>query len=399
MINSYLGVLSTSAVRSLPYHVLLLTLLWLPACAGLPARGSLDGQAIETRVDSEIARYYLASYLGGMRSAPELDERIDGLYGNGSGALPDRAQLKRLSDEFSRDFAALYFADRLAQFSDNRRLRLAYDRARALAQNDLRRSGALLAAIAVDYEIVFVPGYLYKRHRVTGADLAAPRAALRKAGLAPRFIETSEDGAIEANAEIIAAAVRARTDGRRLILVSVSKSGPEVAAALTSLGAGGASKVAAWVNIAGALQGSPLADESLSQWEDVIGQVDIAGVESLSTAKSRQRFASFHVPRHVLVLNYIGVPLTGSVSWLGRSGYAQLRAHGPNDGLSLLPDLIYPGAATLVELGRDHFLLDDQTEAATLALALTVIRFIEEAGNEPLKLPGLSLTSSESEGR
>ena len=234
--------------------------------------------------------------------------------------------------------------------------------------------------LPVDYEIVFVPGYLYKRHRVTGADLAAPRAALRKAGLAPGFIETSEDGAIEANAEIIAAAVRARTDGRRLILVSVSKSGPEVAAALTRLDAGGASKVAAWVNIAGALQGSPLADESLSQWEDVIGQVDIAGLTSLSTARSRQRFASFHVPRHVLVLNYIGVPLAASVSWLGRGGYAQLRVHGPNDGLSLLPDLIYPAAATLAEIGRDHFLLDDHTDAATIALALTVIRYLELGG-------------------
>lgn len=382
MTNSYLGVLCASAVRSLPYHGLLLTLLWLPACAGLPARGSLDGQAIETRVDSEIARYFLASYLGGKRSAPELDERIDGLYRNSSGVLPDRAELKRLSDEFSPDFAALYFADRLARFSDNRRLRLAYDRARALAQNDLRRSGALLAAIATDYEIVFVPGYLYKRHRVTGADLAAPRAALRKAGLAPGFIETSEDGAIEANAEIIAAAVRGRTDGRRLILVSVSKSGPEVAAALTRLGAGGASKVAAWVNIVGALQGSPLADESNSQWEDVIGQVDIAGLTSLSTARSRQRFTSFHVPGHVLVLNYIGVPLAANVSWLGRGGYAQLRVHGPNDGLSLLPDLIYPAAATLAEIGRDHFLLDDHTDAATIALAITVIHYVELGGAE-----------------
>jgi hypothetical protein len=194
--------------------------------------------------------------------------------------------------------------------------------------------------------------------------------------------------------------VRARAaQGRRIILVSVSKSGPEVATALTRLGADGATQVAAWLNIAGTLHGSPLADENLSQWEDLIGQVDIAGVQSLSIAKSRQRSAGFRVPRHVLVVNYIGIPLAGSVSWLGRSGYAQLRAYGPNDGLSLLPDLIYPGAATLAELGRDHFLLDDQTDAATVALALTVIRFIEEAGNEVLKLSGHSLTSAEEEGK
>jgi hypothetical protein len=230
---------------------------------------------------------------------------------------------------------------------------------------------------------VFVPGYLYKRYRITGADLAAPRAVLKRAGLAEHFVETIEDGTIEANAEIVAAGIRARArHGRRLILVSVSKSGPEVALALTRLGNGGTSSVAAWVNIAGTMQGSPLADESLLQWEDMIGKVDVAGVESLSTARSRQRFADFRIPRHILVVNYIGVPLTGTVSLLARSGFLQLRAHGPNDGLSLLPDLIVPGGLTLAELGRDHFLLDNQIDAATIALALSVIRRMEQDGRD-----------------
>src|SRR5688572_32792496 len=89
--------------------------------------------------------------------------------------------------------------------------------------------------------------------------------------MAQHFVETVEDGAIEANAEIVAAAIRSRANnGRRLIVVSVSKSGAEVATALTRLGASGTSEVAAWVNIAGTLQGSPLADESLLQMEEVI---------------------------------------------------------------------------------------------------------------------------------
>jgi hypothetical protein len=365
------------------FLVLPLLILCLSACAGLPARGSLGGQVIDGRVDSEIARYYLANYLQRSRSAPKLDERIDGVYRSNADVLPDRAELKHLSDELSTDFAALYFAERLASIPENRRWRLAYDRLRAEARNDLRQSAALLAFAAADYEIVFVPGYLYKRHRATGADLAAPRSALEKAGLSPGFIETSEDGTIEANSEIVAAALRARAaHGRRLILVSVSKSGAEVAEALTRLGADGARRVAAWVNIAGILQGSALADEGLAQWQDWIGQVDIAGIESLSTARSRERFAGFRVPPHVLVVNYIGVPLADSVSWLGRSGYTQLRAHGPNDGLSLLPDLIYPGAATLAELGRDHFLVDDQTDGATIALALTIVQYLDQRGRD-----------------
>jgi hypothetical protein len=381
MTNSYLGVLSASAVYFLPYHVLLLMLLWLPACAGVAARGSVAGQAIETRVDSEVARYYLANYLADKREDAVLDERIDRVYRNDHNHLPDRGALKRLSDDFSVDFAALYFAEQIARIPANREIRVAYDRAHAQARKATAESGAHLAAAAANYEMVFVPGYLYKRYRITGADLAAPRAALKRVGLAEHFVETIEDGTVETNAEIVAAAIHARAQrGRRLILVSVSKSGAEVALALTRLGNGGTSSVAAWVNIAGTLQGSPLADESLLQWEDMIGKVDVAGVESLGTVRSRQRFADFRIPRHILVVNYIGVPLTGTVSLLARSGFLQLRAHGPNDGLSLLPDLIVPRGLTLAELGRDHFLVDDQIDAATIALALTVIRRMEHDG-------------------
>ena len=76
-------------------------------------RGTVDGQTIETRVDSEVARYYLASYLAGKHSNPALDERIDRVYQNANGNLPNRDDLKKLSDEFSVDFAALYLADQI----------------------------------------------------------------------------------------------------------------------------------------------------------------------------------------------------------------------------------------------------------------------------------------------
>jgi hypothetical protein len=91
---------------TLPFALLLLS-----ACAGLPVRGSVGMQSIETRVDSEVARYYLGNYLAGEHSDAALDERIDSVYQSANGALPDRFELKQLSDEFSVDFAALYLAD------------------------------------------------------------------------------------------------------------------------------------------------------------------------------------------------------------------------------------------------------------------------------------------------
>ena len=108
--------------------------------------------------------------------------------------------------------------------------------------------------------------------------MAAPRAALEKVGLTCHFVETQDDGAVETNADIVAGAIRAGfPSDRRLIILSASKSGPEVALALTRLETAEIRHVAAWINVAGVLQGTPLADKHLFQeLEFLVGEVDIA---------------------------------------------------------------------------------------------------------------------------
>jgi hypothetical protein len=364
--------------------ILLGALLSLTACAGLPARGIVGGQTIDSRVDSEAARYYLQNYLAGKHGDAALDERIDNVYRRFNGRLPDRGELKRLSDDFSLDFATLYFADRIARIAVNRRFRNAFDQARNEARKAFPQGLVRLPAQAREFEAVFVPGYLYKRLPLLGTNFAAPRAALKRVGLAHYFVETKEDGAIEANADLVAAAIRARAQsGRRLILISASKSGPEVALALTKLASSETRHVAAWINAVGALQGSPLADERLLP--EVVkraGEIDVAGVESMTTERSRKRFASFNIPEQVLVVNYIGVPVSGSISSLGGLGFSYMKKFGPSDGITLLPDAIFPGGVILAELGRDHFLLDSQIDVTTVALMTTVIRWLEEYGGK-----------------
>ena len=259
--------------------LLLSVLLSLTACAGLPVRGSVGGQTIETRVDLEVARYYLGNYLAGKRSDAVLDERIDRVYQSANGNLPDRNDLKYLSDEFSVDFAALYLADQIARTPVNRRFRSAFDQAYDYTRKNLPEGRVKLPSTAADYEIMFVPTYLYKRLTFTGADFAAPRAALKRVGFTCHFVETQDDGAVEANADLVTAAIRAQAQsGRRLIIVSASKSSPEVALALTRLGLAETGHVAAWINTVGALQGSPVADEGLApELEYIVGKVDVAG--------------------------------------------------------------------------------------------------------------------------
>jgi hypothetical protein len=369
---------------------LLLVLLSLAACAGLPVRGSVDGQTIETRVDSEVASYYLANYLAGKRSNPALDERIDRVYQSADGDLPDRDELKRLSDEFSVDFAALYLADRIDRNPVNRRFREAFDQTRDYIREAFREGHVRLPAAAADYELLFVHTDLYKRLTFTGADMAAPREALQKVGFACYFVETQDDGAVETNADLVIAAIRARAQsGRRLIIVSASKSGPEVALALTKLGPAETHHVAAWINTVGALQGSPVADERLApEIEFIVGKVDPAGRESIMTARSRQRFNSFRIPEHVLVVNYFGIPVSGSISFLARRGFFPLRKYGPNDGIVLLSDMIFPRGVTLAELGSDHFLLNEHLDVKSVALAITVVRWLENPDHAMSSIPG-----------
>ncbi|HEU4341743.1 MAG TPA: hypothetical protein VFU31_09250 [Candidatus Binatia bacterium] len=345
---------------------------------------------IQTRVDSEVARYYLANYLAGKRGDALLDERIDRLYQNSRDGLPNRDDLKKLSDEFSVDFAALYFADQIARVPVNRRFRRAFDQADDYVRKAFLEDRVKLPVAATEYEVMAVPSYLYKRVLVTGADLAAPRAALQRVGLPCHFVETSDDGTIEANADLVVAAIRERAQsGRRLIIISASKSGPEVALALTRLGPAKTRHVAAWINTVGALQGTPLIDDGLlPEVEFFVGKIDVDGVESLTTTRSRQRFESFRVPEHVFVINFFGIPLTGSVSFRGRRGFFPLQKWGPNDGLVLLADLIFPGGVTLVELGSDHFLIDRHLDITAVALAITVIQWLESPGGKKAKCIG-----------
>lgn len=365
---------TTTLKRSLGYILLL-----LQACTGLPVVGTVGTQTIETRVDSEAARYYLGSYLAGERSDSALDKRIDHVYQNANGSLPDRDQLKALSDSFSVDFAALYLADQITRIPVNRRFRTVFDETYRHVLKAFPKNRLKLPAAAADYEILVVPIYLYKRLIGAGADLAAPRAALEKLGFTCHFVETQDDGPIEANADLVAAAIRSQArSGRRLIIISASKSSPEVALALTRLGPVQSGHVAAWINSAGVLQGTPLVDGFLFQeLKFLVGDIDEAGKESLAPAVSRERFNSFHVPQHVFVVNYLGIPLSGNVSFWARRGFVSLSKYGPNDGISLLADMILPGRVTVADLGNDHFMGGRPSDINTVALVLTVIRWLD----------------------
>jgi hypothetical protein len=347
----------------------------------LPARGEIGGQTLAANVDSEAARYYLQEYLPGRRRVPQLDAAFARLSEDNE--HPTREQLRSLSQTYSTDFATLYLAQALARDPDNRRLRAVFERERAAVTAALARGESPALPAFADYVLVFVPAWNHKNSRLfANADFASPRAMLARHGLATQLVETDPNGPVEANAEIVAAAIRAHAAGKAVILVSASMGSAAAAAALGErLRAAETCPVRAWLNIAGLLQGTVLADRAGSGprlWfrraiEFVLGW-DADAVDSMGTARSRARFARLHLPAHVQVLNYVGIPVSGTVSEPMQPHYLGLRDEGPNDGLVLIADALAAGGPTLFALGRDHLLADDPgIDVTSLALVRTLL--------------------------
>jgi hypothetical protein len=345
---------------------------------GVPARGAVAGRRIETTVDSAEARYLLSRGLTGAPSDPALDARIELAGRQLRGAEDPREHLARIAREFSTDFATLLLAEELLAVPPNARMQALY--LEELGRLEAGRA-APLPPRETRYAVLFVPGWLYRSHPENGAGFQRQLALAAQMGLEAELVPTAENASVEHNAGLIADDLRRRRDdGRRYILATASKSGAEVALALAGLSARETGHVAAWVNIGGVLGGSPLADAALTAprcWGALAflgwrpGGLD--GMRSMSTAARRSRVGELRLPGHILVVNYLPLPLSGNVTPRARSGYESMRALGPNDGLALTPDEIFPGAVSILEVGLDHFMTVPDIDRRTAALIRSVI--------------------------
>jgi len=364
------------------------TLLAL-GCAGRAEliRGEPAGKDLDGLVDSDSARQVLVDLLARRSLEPRLEALApsplpaDAVWKRGANAstaqrwLPDQARLLELSREKSVDFAALTFARAMRKEAMSREVQASFDR---FLHDDAARSAALLRLPgAFPYTVLFAPSWLYRSHPETGADFAHQRLLLDRLGLANRLIVTGESASIEDNAAAIAAALRAaRPEDGSLILVTASKSGAEAALALSRLLAPeDTARVVAWVNIVGALGGTPLADSALRPpiswlvrcvfW---LNGWDWAGLTSMATRPSRDRLDGARLPESITVVNVVAVPLSGSVGATVWWGYRLLRPHGPNDGVVLLADAVWPGGVNIVAIGPDHLFAPRTDDAQSLAL-------------------------------
>jgi hypothetical protein len=332
-------------------------------------------------VDSEEARLYLAwlrrHSVAGKEGPPEpLPPELARLDHQAASSTFDRDELQLLTERHSIDLATLLFARSILARPENAELQaifaaeLARQRERPTSEPESRTSHPT---------VLFAPGFRYRSNPENGADFAVQRHHLSSLGIPNQLIETDEGGSVEDNASLLAAELRGREDDR-IMLVSASKAGPEVALALGRLlEPEEVRSIAAWINIGGLLAGTPLADQAMKgprRWLSrfIVWWMDMGleTVRSLRTSESRRRLSDLRLPPDLAIVNVVAATLTGDVS---------KRAAGRYDGLGLLADQILPGSRTVLLFGEDHFFARHEPRTMALALLATARHAMETPGS------------------
>ncbi len=342
------------------WFVLTLTGL-VVGCAYVPAiatsGGEVAGYSLRGPVDSVLAR----NYLEGRPLPRSLDaERREHLA---DGDVPSRDELAAVARSYSPDVATLLFLETMSARPQVRGLRAKYE----AELREVRRLGLMRARPhpPADMLVLLVPGWFYLAHgEITNADFRIQRKLYEQWGIPYQLVPVLENGTVEQNALIVAAAIRQASKEHRVYLVSASKSGAEVAVALgRELRPEETQNIVGWLSVVGAVRGSPLAERVLDPdfcWfvnhQLANDGFDMAGLRSMQAKRSRPLFDSLHIPPNVRIVSLVAVPLSGNITPRGWFGYSRLRSHGPNDGLTLLSDELIPGAVPLLLPGSDHLL-------------------------------------------
>ncbi|OUR99523.1 hypothetical protein A9Q84_00455 [Halobacteriovorax marinus] len=312
-------------------------------------------------MDAQIAKYYLENYLTNQVTNPKLHQEIQIIDKEFKNLPLGRESLKLLSEKTSVDFATLYFGNKLLNKKEN-------DSVQEQFLSNLKNIEEVkLPSNKDDFLIIMVPGldYIDVGH-LTGADLKAPIAILRDKGLNVEFVPIHPMGSVSANAADIVNVIKKNQD-KKIIVAGPSSAGAAIHLALGKLlDKKELKSVRAWLNLGGILNGSPLVD-----WIDSGMTVPIYAIvrwfkdweketfESMKTKASQVRFKTLDVPKHIFILNYLGLSLSGDISDFGMDKYKILRELGPNDALTLLPDAIAPNSSTVLAPKSDHFFGED----------------------------------------
>ncbi len=196
-------------------------------------------------------------------------------------------------------------------------------------------------------------------------------------------------------------AMPAREDGPNLVLIGYSKGAPDILEAIVAYPEI-RSRVAAVVSAAGAVGGSPLADDSEQYQANLFrhfpgaecGPGDGGGVASLRTGERRKWLALNPLPSDLRYYSLVTFPDPERISRVLKSGYRKLASiDARNDSQMVFYDQVIPGSTLMAYVNADHWALTlpiarshetvgklfvTQNAYPREALLEAVLRFIEE---------------------
>ncbi|HVE11418.1 MAG TPA: hypothetical protein VNE00_29450 [Paraburkholderia sp.] len=192
----------------------------------------------------------------------------------------------------------------------------------------------------------------------------------------------------------------------RIVLIGYSKGAPDVLEALVAYPEI-VSRVAAVVSAAGAIGGSPLANDAEQYQADLLRYVpgatctsgDGGAVQSLRPATRHAWLARHSLPRELRYYSIVTFPRPERISSILTSSYNKLsRVDARNDSQVIFYDQLVPGSTLLAYVNADHWALavpvarTHPTIGALFvtenaypreALAEAILRFVEEDLDEP----------------
>ena len=289
--------------------------------------------------------------------------------------------LRRVTREHGVDFATALLYDR-------------FRRSPAHAPFIARMETLLAAApgpkLAVDWKLFIVPGALYVERPALGSGGEIVRAAAAELGLSCGLVPVGSRGSVQHNATLLAAWLEQHAE-EKIVLVSVSKGGPDLKLALARPDAPRLFRnVVAWVNLSGPLDGSPVADwipeHRLRSWAMRalyrIQRRDFGFITDMCHGPDSPLREPLRLPAHLRLISVLGFPLRAHLTTpLCRFCHGIIARQGPNDGTVLLSDArAWPGDLLPV-WGADHYF---RPAAHARQLVAALLRVVAESPGIPL---------------
>jgi hypothetical protein len=219
-----------------------------------------------------------------------------------------------------------------------------------------------LEPLSTKYRVLIVPGIMSSCVSDSPA-FQEGQETLKKQGLDVNLLQVPNDSS-ESNAKVIAQYLRDHKagDSRKFILIGYSKGGPDIQVALAKE-SGVAEQVAAFISVAGASGGSPVADLLPQIADKYLKTVPIQSCQGdLSTGfqslkrEVRQTFLAAYpdpiVPTYSIIAK---AELSNTSKSLLETWRALALFGGIEDGQLLKDDAIVPGAKYLGAVLADHF--------------------------------------------